>query len=276
MTYVMIFSNDIVKVLAIDSFVPQFPVPSEEINTNHHVRKFSKFKRNSKEVNHNRKSHHVRRSNHVLTKVWPRGVSSISRILIESKKLEGDKEKGKDSEKARGICKINDEASASYRLVRRRLMRISRISDRLRVDRFCIVANSPTITVSINPFSRCATEWRRGNSGCWFPVSKWNSGDTSCWLRRASGRWFLFVEYLLVCLVFSSLRLFLADYEHIVSFVSYHFTRFYLALLVCKINLVIQFSLISTYTINLKIFILLFKRLCSIMSGGLGWISTTF
>lgn len=28
-TYVMIFSNDIVKVLTIDSFVPQFPVPSE-------------------------------------------------------------------------------------------------------------------------------------------------------------------------------------------------------------------------------------------------------
>lgn len=127
-------------------------------------------------------------------------------------------------------------------------MRISRISDRLRVDRFCIVANSPTITTPINPFSRCATEWRRGNSGCRFPVSEWNSGDTSCWLRHASGRWFLFVEYLLVCLVFPSLRLFLANYERIVSSVSYHFTRFYLALFVCKKSLVIQFSLISTYT----------------------------
>lgn len=47
-TYVLIFSNDIVKVLAIDSFVPQFPVPSEEINTNHRVRKFNEIQKKLK------------------------------------------------------------------------------------------------------------------------------------------------------------------------------------------------------------------------------------
>lgn len=56
-----------------------------------------------------------------------------------------------------------------FSLVRRRLMRISRISNRPPLARFCILANSPVTKPSINPFSRRATEWRRGNSAIQSP-----------------------------------------------------------------------------------------------------------
>lgn len=59
---------------------------------------------------------------------------------------------------------INDWIQPCVSLVRRRLMRISRISNRPPLARFCILANSPLTKPSINPFSRRTTEWRRGNS----------------------------------------------------------------------------------------------------------------
>lgn len=55
---------------------------------------------------------------------------------------------------------INDWIQPCASLVRRRLMRISRISNRPPLARFCILADSPVTKPSINPFS--TTEWRRG------------------------------------------------------------------------------------------------------------------
>ena len=125
---------------------------------------------------------------------------------MEDSKEPEDRRASEEQGQREGICKINDEAPAtSCRLVRPRLMRISRISDRPPAA-FVSSLIPPTSwpPSPINPFSRRATEWRRGNSGCRFP--EWNSPDATRRFLFAASRFrdvdFPPREYFLTCLLF--------------------------------------------------------------------------
>ena len=113
---------------------------------------------------------------------------------MEDSKEPEDRRASEEQGQREGICKINDEAPAtSCRLVRPRLMRISRISDRPPAA-FVSSLIPPTSwpPSPINPFSRRATEWRRGNSGCRFPRMEFSRRDATLLVRRVAlpGRWF--------------------------------------------------------------------------------------
>lgn len=114
---------------------------------------------------------------------------------------------------------INDWIQPCASLVRRRLMRISRISNRPPLARFCILADSPVTKPSINPFS--TTEWRRGIPSSSLPME----------FRRR----FLLAASSFPVLV-SFLRIFLSPIYFLSSFFSLPF-------LFCFIRKILDYSL---------------------------------